>query len=186
MVAAMSCPWPRRGGVSRRTPSRSKSTSSGSNPARALATTNTRRRRWAKLKYWASKIRHATVRVGPYTQPASFHLPPGGWSSSDSPTRAPRKQPNALPLSERTPGTFSQRQTASGSFRRVRTWSIASRSSTYLIVRAPRGSARPSRMPATLKAWHGVPPTSASGAGILPASTMAARRVMSPWLGVPG
>ncbi len=41
-------------------------------------------------------------------------------------------------------------------------------------------------MPATLKAWQGVPPTSTSGAGILPESTMAARRVMSPWFGVFG
>ncbi|MCY1369154.1 hypothetical protein D9M69_561750 [compost metagenome] len=183
---ARSCPSPRRGGESRRTPSDSKSTAQGSNPARALATTNTRRRRWARPKYWASSTRHAAVRVGPYTQPASVHLPPAGWSASDSPTRAPRKQPNALPLSERTPGTFSQTTMEAGFPARVLTRSAASASSTYLMVRAPRGSARPSRMPATLKAWQGVPPTRTSGAMMLPTSTCRASLVMSPRLGTSG
>lgn len=144
-------------------PSRSKSTSHGSNPARALAITNTRRRRWARPKYWASRILHAAVRLGPYTQPASFHLPPGGWSSSDSPTRAARKQPKAFSLSERTPGTFSHQAMHSGSLRWVLTRSIASMVSTNLMVRAPRGSVRPSRQPATLKAWHGVPAIARGG-----------------------
>lgn len=54
------------------------------------------------------------------------------------------------------------------------------------MVSAPRGSARPSRIPATLKAWQGVPPTRMSGAGIFPASTMALSLVMSPRFGVLG
>ncbi|KUR48091.1 hypothetical protein PST407_02350 [Pseudomonas syringae pv. tomato] len=185
-VPVTSCPSPRRGAVSRRTPSRSKSTAMGSRSARALATRNTRRRRWARPKYWASRIRHAIVLLGPYTQPASFHRFPGGCSSQSSPASAPRKHPKALPLSERTPGTFSQTMMLSGWLRLVRTWSTASASSTYLMVRAPRGSSMPWRIPATLNAWHGVPPTRTSGASILPASTRAPSLVMSPRFGVRG
>ena len=113
-VRVTSCPSPRRGAVSRRTPSRSKSTSVGSNPSRALATTNTRRRRWARPKYWASRTRHAIVLLGPYTQPASCHFFPGGCSSQSSPASAPRKHPKAFPLSLRTPGTFSRTMTLAG------------------------------------------------------------------------
>lgn len=44
---------------------RLKSTVAGSRSVRALATTNTRRRRCATPKYWASRILQATFRCGP-------------------------------------------------------------------------------------------------------------------------
>src|SRR5579885_2836896 len=103
------------GGESRRRPSDSKSTSTGSKSARALATTNTRLRRWATPKYWASKVRHATDLRVPYTQPACDHRCPGGCNALRSPAIAPRKHPKALPASLRTPGTFSQTRMVSGS-----------------------------------------------------------------------
>src|SRR5690606_31263670 len=104
----------RLGAESLRTPSHSKSTVAGSNPSRALATTNTRRRRCAKAKYWASRVRQAIARRGPYTAPAFAHLPPGARSGSSSPARPARKHPKALSLVERTPGTFSQKTIAGG------------------------------------------------------------------------
>lgn len=124
------CPAPLLGAVSRRRPSNSKSTCAGSNPSRALATTKTRRRRWATPKNWASRTRQAIALWGPYTQPASFHFPPGGCSSLLSPASAPRKQPKALSLELRTPGTFSQTVTTDCFPRRARAESMASARST--------------------------------------------------------
>ncbi|CQT75324.1 Uncharacterised protein [Salmonella enterica subsp. enterica serovar Typhi] len=61
----VSFPSPLLGAIFRRTPSNSKSTVAGSRSVRALATTNTRRRRCATPKYWASRILQATFRCGP-------------------------------------------------------------------------------------------------------------------------
>ncbi len=179
-VPATSFPASLLGAESRRRPSHSKSTVAGSNPFRALATRNTRRRRWANPKYWASKVRQAIALWGPYTQPAFGHLPPGETSSTSSPARPARKHPNALVLSLRTPGTFSQTMMQGGFPALARTWSIASASSIKRRVNWPRSSFKPARMPATLYAWHGVPPTSTSGASISPDSTRAASLVISP------
>lgn len=179
LVGAPSDGW-RLGAESRRTPSDSKRTAAGSNPARALATTNTRRRRWAKPKCWASRIRHATARAGPSTRPASDHLRPGGWSSQPEPASFPRKQPKALSAVERTPGTFSQKTMAGCWPRADRTVSIASASSQKVRERLPRASSSDRRRPATLNAWHGVPPHSRSGASISPASTRSGSVTMLP------
>jgi hypothetical protein len=176
----------RLGAESRRTPSHSKRTAAGLNPARALATTNTRRRRWAKPKYWASRIRHATARVGPSTQPASAHRPPAGRSGSSSPASPAKKQPKALSLALRTPGTFSQKMTA-GCFPKIdRVASMAFAISQKVSDKLPRASAKDLRSPATLKAWHGVPPQNTSGASTCNARTRSAKRLMSPRLGTAG
>ena len=145
------------GAVSRRTPSNSKRTAAGSKSALALATTNTRRRRWATPKYWASRTRHATALLGPSTKPAFAHRPPGGTSASSSPASAPRKHPNALSLVERTPGTFSQKMMD------FRCSSIASAISQKVRDKLPRASSSDWRRPATEKAWQGVPPQRMSG-----------------------
>lgn len=176
-------PASRLGGESRRTPLNSKRTRAGSNPFRELATTNTRRRRWAKPKNWASMIRHATARPGPYTQPASVHLPPAGCSSQPEPASAPKKQPNALSLEERTPGTFSHTTMHPSFPAAARTSSIASAISTKVMVRFPRVSARPSRRPATLNAWQGVPPVKSSGADTSPERMRSGSAFMSPRFG---
>ena len=181
--AGASSPFFRRGAESRRTPSNSKRTRAGSNPFLELATTNTRRRRWAKPKNWASMVRHATARRGPYTQPASVHLPPAGCSSQPEPVSAPKKQPNALSLEEKIPGTFSH-TTMHPSFPAAdRTSSIASAISTKVMVRFPRVSASPSRRPATLNAWQGVPPVNSSGADTSPERMRPGSAVMSPRFG---
>ncbi len=56
-------------------PSRSKSTSAGSRSLRPLATRNTRLRRWARPKYWASSTRQATRRRGAHTTSVRPPLP---------------------------------------------------------------------------------------------------------------
>lgn len=182
----MFCPVSRLGAVSRRTPSNSKRTAAGSKSALALATTNTRLRRWATPKYWASRTRHATVLWGPYTQPAFVHFSPDGMSGSSSPASAPRKQPKALSLVERTPGTFSQKMTPAGSRRRDRTWSTALAIPTKVSERLPRASSSELRRPATENAWHGVPPQNRSGASTSPDKMRSGSCVMSPRLGTSG
>jgi len=174
------------GAESRRTPSNSKSTAAGSNPSRALATTNTRLRRWARPKYWASRTRHATALWGPNTQPASVHLPPGGTSGSFSPASPAKKHPKALSLVLRTPGTFSQTTMLAGFPPADRTWSIALAISQNVRERLPRASSKDLRRPATENAWHGVPPHKISGASTSPDSMRAGSVVMSPKLGTSG
>lgn len=73
-VPAMSADACLLGGVSRRKPSNSKSICSGLAPFRGHATTKTRRRRWAKAKYWASSVRHAIALSGPTVTPAAGHV----------------------------------------------------------------------------------------------------------------
>lgn len=174
------------GAVSRRTPSNSKRTAAGSNPSRALATTNTRRRRWATPKYWASKMRHATALWGPYTQPAFVHLLPDGMIGSSSPASAPRKQPKALSLVLRTPGTFSQKTTEGAIPVVIRWMSIAFAISQKVKERFPLASSRELRRPATLNAWQGVPPQNTSGASTSPDRMRSGSVVMSPKLGTLG
>ena len=174
------------GAVSRRTPSNSKRTAVGSNPSLALATTNTRRRRWATPKYWASVTRHATALLGPSTAPAFVHLPPGATSGSSSPASPARKQPNALSLVLRTPGTFSQKTMVGCSPRTDRAESISLAISQKVKERLPRASSKDLRRPATENAWHGVPPQKTSGASISPLRMRSAIFVMSPRFGTSG
>lgn len=180
------CPVSLLGGESRRTPSYSRRTAAGSNPSRALATTKTRLRRWAKPKYWASRTRHATVLWGPCTTPASVHLPPGGTSGSSSPASPARKQPKALSLVESTPGTFSQKTMDAAIPALRRTESIASAISQKMSDRFPRASLRDRRRPATLNAWQGVPPQNTSGASTSPKRMRVGKVVMSPRFGTSG
>lgn len=99
-------------------------------PAPPRASTKTRRRRCAKPKCWASSIRHAAHRVGPSTTPALGHPSSGSGMAAPRPHSPPKKDPKALSLVLRTPGTFSQRIQA-GSLPAVdRIWSIASARST--------------------------------------------------------
>jgi len=172
------------GAESRRRPSHSRRTEAGSNPARALATTNTRRRRWASPKYWASRTRQATVRWGPATTPALVHpVAANGSMAVSQPASAERKQPKALSAVLRTPGTFSQKTMAGSSPRADRTWSIAFAISQKVRDRLPRASSRDFRNPATENAWHGVPPQNRSGASTSPARIISGRRVISPRFG---
>ncbi len=175
------------GAESRRTPSNSRRTAAGSNPSRALATTNTRLRRWARPKYWASKTRQATVLSGPATTPASVHpVAASGSMGVSHPASAEMKHPKALSRVERTPGTFSQKTMHSGSPRVRRTSSIAFAISQKVSDRFPRASSRDRRRPATLKAWQGVPPQNTSGASTSPNRMRAGSVVMSPRFGTSG
>jgi len=167
------------GAVSRRKPPNSKRTAAGSNPSLALATTNTRRRRWAKPKYWASKMRHAAVLRGPETQPASGQ-PSGAYRGSSPPHSCARKHPKALSLVERTPGTFSQKTMVAGNPRTDRDSSMASAISQKVKERFPRASASDWRLPATLNAWQGVPPQKRSGASTSPLLMRSGKVVISP------
>mgnify|MGYP007031245108 CR=1 FL=1 len=171
-------------------------------PAPPRASTKTRFRRWAKPKCWASRVRQATHLVGPSTTPALGHfgtclsfdhlqkallLPVGGFGPGSIdpsfPANPAKNAPNALSCVLRTPGTFSQRIQA-GSLPAVdRRWSIASARSMNCSVRLPLSSARDCRLPATLKAWHGVPPQSMSASTIHGSSFSS---VKSPWQGVSG
>lgn len=67
MVPATSCRAFLHGGVFRRRPSNSKRILRGSAPSLGHATRNTRLRRWANPKYWASRTRHAIDLRGPST-----------------------------------------------------------------------------------------------------------------------
>lgn len=96
----------RLGAEFRRTPSDSNNTFEGSKFPEP-ATTNTRRRRWATPKYWASRTRHAIEREGQNTAPAFVHFPPVGRSGTFSPASLPRRHPKALVRSDSRPGTFS-------------------------------------------------------------------------------
>ena len=174
------------GAVSRRTPSNSKRTAAGSKSALALATTNTRRRRWATPKYWASRTRHATALWGPNTQPAFVHFPPAGSSGNSSPASPAKKHPNALSLVLRTPGTFSQKTMQGWAPRTDLVVSIALAISQKVKDRLPRASSKDLRSPATENAWHGVPPQNRSGASTSPLKMRSGKVVMSPRLGTSG
>jgi hypothetical protein len=102
------------------------------------------------------------------------------------PESAPRKQPKALSLVERTPGTFSQKTMEAGSPRASRTLSIASDISQKVRDKLPRASSRDFLKPATEKAWHGVPPQKRSGASTSPLAIRAGSVVMSPRFGTSG
>ena len=170
------------GAISLRKPSNSKRISAGSNPSLALAITNTRFLRWASPKYWASRTRHATVLLCPNTTPAFVHRFPDGLSSLSPPASLARKQPKALSFVLRTPGTFSQKIMAGLS----RLLSIASAISQKVNVKFPLASSRDCLLPATLNAWHGVPPQSISGASISPFKIFSGNNVISPRFGTSG
>ena len=174
----MSSPAVLRGSKCPRTPARSKSISAAS-MLPVPATTKTRRRRWGTPKYCASRMRQATRRRSD-TTPASVHLPPAGCNAPSDPQSAPRRHPKALSWVLRTPGTFSHTATAGDLPPRRRTTSTASKILTNSKVKFPRASSRLPRRPATENAWHGVPPTSTSGASMSPANIPLMMRVMSP------
>lgn len=170
--AILSC-VSRLGGESRRMLSNSNNISAGSALSPKQKTRNRRARRWAKPKYWASRMRHAAVPRGPETTPALSH-PAGGVMASSAPTSPASKQPKALSSVERTPGTFSQR---------VILGRIACTTSIKRRVRLPRSSRSDFRKPATLNAWQGVPAISKS-TGI--ARSVKSGAVISPRFSNPG
>ena len=102
------CPASRLGAISRRMLSNSSSISAGSVPSPKQKTTNKRARRWAKPKYWASRMRHAAVPRGPVATPALLH-PAVGAMASSAPISPAKKQPKALSAVESIPGTFSHK-----------------------------------------------------------------------------
>ncbi len=152
VVGATLCPASRLGGVSRRRLSNSNSISAGSALSPKQKIRNKRARRWAKPKYWASRMRHAAVPRGPETTPALSH-PVGEWMASSAPTSPARKQPKALSSVERTPGTFSQT---------VNLGRSSCTTSMKRSVKLPRLSDSDLRSPATENAWQGVPAISKS------------------------
>lgn len=78
------------------------------------------------------------------------------------------------PSCERTPGTFSQRTHLGSTSRTAR---------AYSSMRRPRGSSSPLRLPATLNAWHGLPPMMRSH---FPRYELQSTPLTSPRLGTAG
>lgn len=146
----------RRGGESPRRPSRSRRTGGRSAQFPASRTANTRRRRCATPNHCASSTLHSTSPASPSATPSVPQPSPG--TSRLHPAIEPATTAKSRPwLLLKAPGTFSQRSHLAPQ---------RSRAALKILIcswkRPERSPARPLRLPATDRSWHGEPPTTKS------------------------
>ena len=156
-VPATSSPASRRGAVSPRKPSGSRSIGGRFRQSPKSATANTRRRRCATPNHCASIVDHSTIASEPRAQP-SVPQPLGGTPVPSRPAIASTTAAKSRPaLLLKAPGTFSHRANRQSHQSRAQpTICIAVKK------RPERAPSRPFRLPATLKSWHGEPKTTTS------------------------
>lgn len=179
-------PASRRGAGCPRKPSGSRSIGGRSRQSPVSRRANTRRRRWGTARgcdstrtYCASSTRHSTSPCEPIAAPHVPHPPRGTPSSHPAidPTTIPKSRP---PWLENAPGTFSQSRKRAPQ-RALAAWKIL----TCSWKRLERSPASPARLPATLRSWHGDPPTTRS-MGPRAAIRASVIAVTSPRFGTPG